>query len=558
MSKYSVEDWAIISSGSDLDDESNNDRLLEVDSIHLDFDTEPPDPSYPRDSVSSITTFMLPKVDDSYKLDDDSCPNPEPTIESSKCSVDLSNLEPDCTSLQLLPNENDIPISLPISSKIKFYENLSNLNESIKQKSDNFYQNFAKDRLDQLNSYVIRDQIPDNNDVDRIVDEDIVVVRNDVLDPKSSLCTLKKAFVYQPIWSFLKFLENHSRYLFYYAIVVCAIVASAAIYGAPYFMINKRKSTPLDKVFQVWDKMMYEDSTTSAKMYFWRQRKPKPNRILKYAQLLEVFIVKRTGMLKVRVLNYYDSVRDILEDFTISDKLESYVQSSKQQGEFYFEMSSRLYRAFETEFLKPIKEETVAIFHRASDIEFLRVNFNKLWDRTYSFSDGTLKRFIAILQEGLNNCSGYLETTQFYVVSGVNSLRRIGKDGLSKFDATKQLKVNGILSWLKGTMLESKHHLDDVMASIDEAEELALITWKRSYSELKGYINTAEENLDSVSIITAEKMTDVYKGVQFNFAPLVNIEKIKTNLANGKHHLDTVAVKIYRQSKTVWNNLKNN
>jgi len=561
MSKYSVEDWAIISSSSDLDDESHNDRLLEVDSIHLEFDTETCDPSYPRDSVSSITTFKLPRVDDSNKVDDGSSSNNniESNIESSKCSVDQSDLEPDFPSSQSLPNDNDIPVSQsPISSKIKFYENLSSLNESIKQKSDDFYQNFAKYKLDQLNNYISRDQIAYNNDVDHSGNDDTVIVSADILAPKTSVSAFQQVFVSHPVRFFLRFLENHSKYLYYYAFVVCAIVASAAVYGMPSFIVNKKESTTLDKIYDVWDKMMYEDSTPSAKIYFWRQGKPKTNRILKYSQLLEVLIIERTGTLKGRVLDYYDSIRDILEDFTISDKLNLYVQTSKQYGEYYVEFSNRFYRNFEAEFLKPFKEESIANLHKVSDFEFLRENFRSLWNKTYSYSDDTLKQFNVILQQGLNKSTGYFEIAKFYAASGVNSLRRNGNTGLNKVNAIRQQEMKEFLSWLNSTMSESKQQIEQVLITIDQVEEPTLNAWKQNYGELVTYINTFKENLDSVSIFTAKKIKDVYNDVYNNLTSFMNSEQLKTNIANGKHHLDTVAIKIYRQSKTIWNSLINN
>ncbi|WLF79163.1 hypothetical protein PVL30_002914 [Lodderomyces elongisporus] len=158
------EDWSVISSSSDFDDDRST--TSSTAQYLLINDTG----SYGSD-VDNSTAFKIPKIIDGVNY-----ANSKESEEKSKVrggnggsggavgssSVGNSNHEsssisPSTASSNLnsdsVISEESTP-SADVGSKIKFFENLNHFNASMMKKSSDFYTNYAKAKVEQLNQYI--------------------------------------------------------------------------------------------------------------------------------------------------------------------------------------------------------------------------------------------------------------------------------------------------------------------------------------------------------------------------------------------------------------------
>lgn len=167
MIKPSDEDWSIISSSSDLDEERSTSSSADVSGVppeSADLQTSGVDDENENDqdddvSQSHITdTSHLQSTILKEKSPTDSCAN-TPIFPHLSASVDKTVGEPN----KVFDNDSNntkepAESEKPVARIISFYENLSQntlkLHKSIKHQSDQLYKNVAKQRLMVLNRYV--------------------------------------------------------------------------------------------------------------------------------------------------------------------------------------------------------------------------------------------------------------------------------------------------------------------------------------------------------------------------------------------------------------------
>ncbi|CUM55406.1 unnamed protein product [Debaryomyces fabryi] len=222
QSIHNDEDWSIISSSSDMDDDQStgSSALGSSKELSLDQDKE----------VSSVGTLKLPVI----------APDFETTsrIETAK--------SPKKPIVEPIIEDTSHDEDRHIDNVIRFYENLSfktgKWNDSIKQKSSEFYQNVAKLRLEQFNKFIsskdaidtASDKASDNNDVKRDVGAldivDIAEAQRELTDDRKckSNCGFKLAALQD-------FMEENSEYLFYY--FVSSILGVVSLLGL-YYNVN--------------------------------------------------------------------------------------------------------------------------------------------------------------------------------------------------------------------------------------------------------------------------------------------------------------------------------
>lgn len=277
------EEWAVISSGSDIEDEQSttcsNGNEVEKEVVTQD------------DSIASIRTLKLPTVDSrssgikEVEGSSDSKANDINEVdEGSSVDTPDESSESDASEASSVPDE-----SSPINTKIKFFENLSNINESIKQKSNDFYQNFTKIKLTQLSDYINEvkgEGIPETNEVEDVhINEDSDTLLNNLNDDSCSFCKLTFIKSLNFIQSIL---DEHSDYLYYYGIVISLFIASIT-----YVSLQTPTSQPAPQPQTVWESIIYQDEKfTTTKYYFWKKIETvKTNRFAHYNDV----IVKRVG-----------------------------------------------------------------------------------------------------------------------------------------------------------------------------------------------------------------------------------------------------------------------
>ncbi|KAK6204907.1 uncharacterized protein RJT21DRAFT_117382 [Scheffersomyces amazonensis] len=185
------EDWSIISSSSDIDDDrstTSEDLTVERDPLNLSINLNQVDQSANNGFAAMSNNFKIPVVRSSttsrsgststnntntntnnkdrndsivtintVKANDVILSKPEYSDTSSDYDGDVTN-----SDVSSDESSHSSPIIQPtlfgtysINNRIKFYENLSKFNESIKQSSNKFYSNYAKSKFQQWNDYII-------------------------------------------------------------------------------------------------------------------------------------------------------------------------------------------------------------------------------------------------------------------------------------------------------------------------------------------------------------------------------------------------------------------
>lgn len=207
------EDWSIISSSSDMEEENSSNLPVESEDAVED------------QIISSVATLKLPCL--------------------ASCHLKLGNL-PDGKKLEVEEKEgyrvrkkSDKPDS-QVYCAIRFYESLSTKfkewNESIKVRSQNFHQSIAKTKLERLNTFVqLKRSKETHEEIESQCEGD---GETKVMNKESSFRVgryIKAPFSYDNmsncINGFSEFLDDNSQYLFYYVIaMVTALISICGLY----------------------------------------------------------------------------------------------------------------------------------------------------------------------------------------------------------------------------------------------------------------------------------------------------------------------------------------
>lgn len=295
QSIHNDEDWSIISSSSDMDDDQStgSSALGSSKELSLDQDKE----------VSSVGTLKLPVIAPDFET-------------ASKIEATKSPKKPIVEPIIDDSSQNE---DRHIDNVIKFYENLSyktgKWNDSIKQKSSEFYQNIAKLRLEQFNKFISsKDALDvasnkaeeDNGDKADFKKSDIVDVDPAEAQPdQKSSRKCKENCVYLKFEGLQDFMEDNSEYLFYY--FVSSILGVASLIGL-YYNINwksvlcYRKQLPTPSIFMAtlsyFDKtafkcktyledLFYEDSYPTSKYFGLYQMTP--SKTIKFSKKMNMW-----------------------------------------------------------------------------------------------------------------------------------------------------------------------------------------------------------------------------------------------------------------------------
>ena len=315
------EDWSIISSSSDFDDDRSTTSSDGKHNIGLDEQLES------LDAGSSV--FKVPRLVPGF----DKQGQVESTPDTGKSSrvvndeIDNSPLSFSLVSRLDDSGSDSLSHSISVGSKIKFFENMSLFNESIKQKSSDFYSNYAKDKIDQLNRYVSEQnksvgldcelehsneeairgqQVEDISssvtaEIDTDLEDTIELQANEKQEikesPKEKLApnhpNVKSSETKRATDS-LKvrvvrftqdFLDSHSEYLCYYLFALL-IGLVPAVY-AMYHFVSVKESKPVtmyDKLNYYWDNIVYEEAPATSNFFQFHSKKSKVNRFVNYGK----------------------------------------------------------------------------------------------------------------------------------------------------------------------------------------------------------------------------------------------------------------------------------
>ncbi|KAI5954381.1 hypothetical protein KGF54_002156 [Candida jiufengensis] len=299
------EDWSIISSSSDFDDErsttSSTDHQYKV---NLNLDQGGGDKEIKKTDLKNSINQSILKVPNLIATEDDQ-------------NIELSTSSPQILNSSSIPESNtssnsilsdDLSNSINVGSRIKFFENLNDFNESIKQKSNDFYSNFAKIKIDQLNRYIydqhssINDSAADDNkdseqqptdvkkekklsvdetDLDDTIElvksidkyQEIKVLQNNskkedlktIDKPQEDSKNIRKPLGAKFLSAIENFLESNSDYLYYYLFVfVVGLIPTI-------YLVNNYINQPLpttivksptlnDKIINYWNNLVYEET----------------------------------------------------------------------------------------------------------------------------------------------------------------------------------------------------------------------------------------------------------------------------------------------------------
>lgn len=304
QSIHNDEDWSIISSSSDMDDDHSTSSSVIGNNRNLSPEQDK--------TVSSVGTLKLPIItpdcDAGVKYEAPKSPEKpkvEPIVEDSPQAEDRN-----------------------IDNVIKFYENLSirtgKWNDTIKQKSSDFYQNVAKLRLEQFGKLISSKDAVDvmsNNkgetmDMDSEGDIDITEdIVNATLEASLYDEHERKTSDNCIVLSFeclQEFLEDNSEYMFYY--FVTSILGVTSLIG--FYNINwntvlySQKQSPTTSIVTTslsyienasvrckayLEELFYEDSYPTSRYFGLYQITPA--KTIKFSKKLELW--KKHDLVKV-------------------------------------------------------------------------------------------------------------------------------------------------------------------------------------------------------------------------------------------------------------------
>lgn len=499
------EEWAVISSSSDIDDEQSTTSSSNGEGDCIIDDNE--DPIVAGATISaqddSISTLKLP---------------PSKHINDDKIDEVSSIDTPDegSESEELLSNSLE---SSPIISKIRFFENLSSFNKSIKQKSNKFYDNLTGMKLNQFSYYTEDDNIPQIDPITK---------------GHSNRDNSKPDNFYSATWGqcskyIHSLLSEHSDYLYYYGIVLSLIIGYISYHSLSKFTFMQQQ-TYLQKYDQnnhnhhqvpkILESLIYQDENLlTTKYYFWKHVETvKINRFTRYNQLVS------------------NKVHYAMK------QSQDWIQSTNT---FQF-MNSRWLKTFENLKLMGLKTSTIlkvfglqlfdnVWFNGLKVIENLKTNGLKGIDNIKVYGknwQNMFKRNISMITHDI----AHIDKSQIvykigqYEKSWLNSIshyNRVTNAKVHRFFQTLNPKfINSFCERFQGWVSSSKKLVGN---RLPDSWMLAHpISWKTWFRFNSNQMNS-----------TASSFTNFFK-------PQVNVFKIK-------HDFDRIAVNIYFKMNEIWN-----
>lgn len=281
------EDWSIISSSSDIDDERSTTSSFEYQratsgptGVFGDVSGSKESLKVPRQFINNAASRSRSTANEQESWNDleDSQNTISTPSGSSKGDIEVEEQGDE---------EEDL---IDVDSKIKFFENL---NDSIKQKSNQFYHDFAKVHLD---NYITEQQkhagcnssgsgvttcsnssYSDGYDMDDTIElladgSRVIIGSPGELKPpslqekpkpkqKKVKSKKNKKLLIRAVEQLQIFLEAHSDYLYYYIFAAMIIGIIPAYFAANFVLFPKpvKQDSCVDKLGQVWDTLLYED-----------------------------------------------------------------------------------------------------------------------------------------------------------------------------------------------------------------------------------------------------------------------------------------------------------
>lgn len=300
------EDWSVISSSSDIDDDrsTTSSRDYRNDPLNLE-DIEPESlnsltfngsSTYSYSESPSIATLRLPLIS--------SGSHGRKTEFSGKCKPTESDGEHgdsrisdvvSITSGEETPSrrsENGDDTENPRKSACYLF-GICQFNNSFKQKSNQFYANYAKIKLQQLNDYVANTK---KEDLELTVEGLEPLQPLPTLEPVESLlqaqlkAKVQKVLLYC-INQIQSAMESNSDYLIYYLFCYVALLSGLAV-SVSYLSQSTKPQGTWDAVTVFMDKYLYEEQKEVLYLFF--AKKKKVNKLFKISNQVGNSVVSRS------------------------------------------------------------------------------------------------------------------------------------------------------------------------------------------------------------------------------------------------------------------------
>ena len=290
------EDWSVISSSSDIDDDrsTTSSRDYRNDPLNLE-DIEPESPNsltfkgsstYSYSESPSIATLRLPLISSgSHGRKTEFSEKTKPT-ESDVVSITSGEETPSRRSENGDESETPVESSCNLSGTCK-------LNNAFKQKSNQFYANYAKIKLQQLNDYVANTK---KEDLELTVEGLEPLKPLPTLEPVESLLQAQlKSKVQKVVLYCINqiqiAMESNSDYLIYYLFCYIALLSGLAVSVSYLSQATKPQGT-WDAVTLFMDKYLYEEQKEVLYLFF--AKKKKVNKLFKISNQVGNNVVSRS------------------------------------------------------------------------------------------------------------------------------------------------------------------------------------------------------------------------------------------------------------------------
>ena len=305
------EDWSVISSSSDIDDDrsTTSSRDYRNDPLNLE-DIEPESlnsltfnssSAYSYSESPSIATLRLPLISSgSHGRKTEFSGKSKPTVSDTTKSDSehgdsrISDVV-SITSGEETPSrrsENGDDTENPAKSACYLF-GICQFNNSFKQKSNQFYANYAKIKLQQLNDYVANTK---KEDLELTVEGLEPLQPLPTLEPVESLlqaqlkAKVQKVLLYC-INQIQSAMESNSDYLIYYLFCYVALLSGLAV-SVSYLSQSTKPQGTWDAVTVFMDKYLYEEQKEVLYLFF--AKKTKVNKLFKISNQVGNSVVSRS------------------------------------------------------------------------------------------------------------------------------------------------------------------------------------------------------------------------------------------------------------------------
>lgn len=300
------EDWSVISSSSDIDDDrsTTSSRDYRNDPLNLE-DIEPESlnsltfngsSTYSYSESPSIATLRLPLISSgSHGRKTEFSGKSKPTESDGEHGDSRISDVVSITSGEETPSrrsENGDDTENPGKSACYLF-GICQFNNSFKQKSNQFYANYAKIKLQQLNDYVANTK---KEDLELTVEGLEPLQPLPTLEPVESLlqaqlkAKVQKVLLYC-INQIQSAMESNSDYLIYYLFCYVALLSGLAV-SVSYLSQSTKPQGTWDAVTVFMDKYLYEEQKEVLYLFF--AKKKKVNKLFKISNQVGNSVVSRS------------------------------------------------------------------------------------------------------------------------------------------------------------------------------------------------------------------------------------------------------------------------